>query len=108
MISRLTTVYHAVSAPLLPAGSIALATVLPIAPAVAGGLYIQEFATPSMSVAGAGAQAVADDASTAFHNPAGMPRLEGHQLLNGAGVIISDTKFDAERRAYRRTSRERI
>lgn len=38
--------------------------------ALAGGLYISEFGTPSMGVASAGAQAVASDASTAFHNPA--------------------------------------
>jgi long-subunit fatty acid transport protein len=48
------------------------------APAVAGGLYLNEFATPSMGTAGAGAEALADDASTnfAFHNPAGMTRLK--------------------------------
>ena len=43
--------------------------------AFAGGLYISEFGTPSMGVAAAGSQAVASDASTAFHNPAGMTRL---------------------------------
>ncbi len=44
--------------------------------AQAGGLYLNEFATPSMGVAGAGQEAVANDASTnfAFHNPAGMTR----------------------------------
>ena len=40
--------------------------------ALAGGLYINEFGTPSMGVAGAGANAVASDASTSFHNAAGM------------------------------------
>jgi long-subunit fatty acid transport protein len=43
--------------------------------ASAGDLYTNEFATPSMGVASAGAQAAAEDASTAFHNPAGMTRL---------------------------------
>ena len=38
----------------------------------AGGLYLQEFGTPAMGAAGAGAQARADDASTAFFNPAGI------------------------------------
>jgi long-subunit fatty acid transport protein len=63
---------------------------------VAGGLYINEFATPSMGVAGAGAEAVADDASTnfAFHNPAGMTRLDGHQVSLGAGYMKIDTEFD--------------
>ena len=42
----------------------------------AGGLYLNEFGTPSMGVAGAGANAVASDASTSFHNPAGMTRIK--------------------------------
>jgi long-subunit fatty acid transport protein len=47
-------------------------TLLKITTLLAGGLYISEFGTPSMGVASTGAQAVASDASTAFHNPAGM------------------------------------
>ena len=51
-------------------------------PVQAGGLYANEFGTPEMGSAGAGAEASALDASTAipFYNPAGMTRLEGHQL----------------------------
>jgi long-chain fatty acid transport protein len=64
----------------------------------AGGLYINEFATPSMGVAGAGQEAVANDASTnfAFHNPAGMTRLEGHSIALGAGLLQGDTEFDTD------------
>jgi len=43
----------------------------------ADGLYLNEFGTPSMGVAGAGTHAVAIDASTSFHNPAGMTRIDG-------------------------------
>jgi len=66
--------------------------------AFAGGLYLNEFATPSMGVAGAGQEAVANDASTAFalHNPAGMTRLDGHHVQLGAGVIYGQTKFDTD------------
>ncbi len=66
--------------------------------AAAGGLYLNEFATPSMGVAGAGAEAVASDASTnfAFHNPAGMTRLDGHSISLGAGVLVGDTEFDTD------------
>lgn len=39
------------------------------APALAGGLYVTEFGDPSMG-------ALAQDASTAFHNPAGIMSLE--------------------------------
>ena len=63
-------------------------------PALAGGLYINEFATPSLGTAGAGAQAWADNASIAFFNPAGMTRLEGKELMLGGGLIYTDVKFD--------------
>ena len=49
----------------------------------AGGLYVPTFGTPSMGVASAGANAIADDASTAIQNPAGMTRLDDHALLGG-------------------------
>jgi len=60
----------------------------------AGGLYIQEFATPSLGSANAGAEAWADNASTAFFNPAGMTRLDGKELMLGAGLLYADIKFD--------------
>ncbi len=64
----------------------------------AGALYLNEFATPSMGVAGAGQEAVASDASTnfAFHNPAGMTRLDGHEIQLGAGLMRGDTEFDRD------------
>ncbi len=64
----------------------------------AAGLYLNEFATPSMGTANAGAEAWANDASTAFalHNPAGMTRIEGHQVSLGAGLLVAKTKFDAD------------
>ncbi len=76
------------------AGVCVLATVVAVAPAQAGGLYINEFATASMGAAGAGAQAIANDASTAFHNPAGMTHLEGSALSLGAGLGVVQTEFD--------------
>jgi long-chain fatty acid transport protein len=62
----------------------------------AGGLYISEFGTPSMGVAAAGAQAVASDASTAFHNPAGMTRIKGKELMLTGGALYSTVKFDPD------------
>jgi long-chain fatty acid transport protein len=62
----------------------------------AGGLYISEFATPSMGVASAGQNAVANDASTALHNPAGMTRLKGRQLMLGVGGVLTRVKFDRD------------
>jgi long-chain fatty acid transport protein len=65
-------------------------------PAWAGGLYINEFGTPSMGVAGAGANAVASDASTAFHNPAGMTRIKGKELMGSAGFLKATVEFDPD------------
>ena len=60
----------------------------------AGGLYLNEFGTPSMGVAGAGANAVANDASTSFHNAAGMTRIKGKELMGTAGLLYSTIEFD--------------
>jgi long-chain fatty acid transport protein len=62
----------------------------------AGGLYVHEFGTPSMGTASAGAQAVATDASTAGHNPAGMTRIEGNQFMLAGGLLYSDVHFDRD------------
>jgi long-chain fatty acid transport protein len=62
----------------------------------AGGLYINEFGTPSMGVAGAGTNAVASDASTSFHNPAGMTRIKGKEFMGAGGLIYSTVRFDPD------------
>lgn len=66
------------------------------APAGAGGLYLRESATPAMSTAGAGAEALARDASTSFHNPAGMSRLDSSQLLLGVASVGGSVEFDPD------------
>jgi long-chain fatty acid transport protein len=62
----------------------------------AGGLYLEEFATPSMGVASAGAEAVCMDASTSFHNPAGMTRLKGNEFMLTGGVFMGTSEFDSD------------
>jgi len=62
--------------------------------AQAGGLYLQEYATSSMGTAGAGRHAYASDGGTILHNPAGMTRLEGHELFAGFAPGGTTTKFD--------------
>ena len=64
--------------------------------ALAGGLYINEFGTPSMGVAGAGANAVASDASTSFHNAAGMTRIKGKEVMGTGGLLYATVKFDPD------------
>lgn len=61
----------------------------------AGGLYLSTFGTPDMGVASAGANAIANDASTAHTNPAGMTRLDDHRILTGLAPGFSTVKFDA-------------
>lgn len=65
-------------------------------PAVAGGLGIYEVGSPDLGTAGAGRAALADDASTAWGNPAGMTRLQGSQLTFGLQPLIVTTEFDAD------------
>jgi len=70
-----------------------LAVFLFATPAWTGGLYIQEFATPSLGTANAGSEAWADNASTAFFNSAGMTRIDGKELMLGGGLLYADVKF---------------
>jgi len=62
----------------------------------AGGLYLATFGDPSMGTASAGANAIAEDASTAHTNPAGMTRLDDHQFLGGLAPGFSTVKFKAD------------
>ena len=63
---------------------------------MAGGLYLNEFGTPAMGTSGAGEQALANDASTAFHNAAGMTRLEGEEVMVTGGLLYADLEFDPD------------
>ena len=62
--------------------------------AYAGGLYLYETGIPDVSTAFAGLAARAEDASTAFSNPAGMTRLTGTQMLIGIQPLIIEAEFD--------------
>ncbi len=65
-------------------------------PSHAGGLYLSSFGDPSMGTASAGANAIANDASTAQTNPAGMTRLDDHRFLGGLAPGFSTVKFKAD------------
>jgi len=64
------------------------------ATANAGGLYIYEYGGPSMGTASAGRTARARDASTAIHNPAGMTRLDDHQLMLAVAPGYGSIEFE--------------
>jgi len=63
-------------------------------PAHAAGLFLYEMATPDLGTASAGRAAAADNAATAFGNPAGMARLESSQMLVGIQPAFGITRFD--------------
>jgi long-chain fatty acid transport protein len=60
----------------------------------AAGLILYEINSPLTGTASAGWAASAEDASTAFTNPAGMTRLDRSQLLVGAQPLIVTSRFD--------------
>jgi len=68
------------------------------APAFAGGLYLYEIGSPDVGLAAAGYAARAQDASTAFSNPAGMTRLKQSQVQFGAQPMYLHVKFDSSSR----------
>ena len=62
----------------------------------AGGLYISEFGHPLQGASNAGAGAIAQDASTAFTNPAGIMSLEQSEwMVTGIG-IYSKIEFEQQ------------
>ena len=62
-------------------------------PAAAGGILLYEFGTAEVGLAAAGYAARAQDASTAFTNPAGMTRLDGTQALAGGQLMWLSNRF---------------
>lgn len=71
------------------------------APAHAAGLYLWEFGHPAQGASGAGAGALAEDASVAFINPAGIVNLDAPHAMATGVLIDSSIKFsqDAARAA---------
>ncbi len=63
-------------------------------PADAAGLFLYEMATPDLGTAAAGRAATADNAATAFGNPAGMTRLDRSQMLIGIQPGYGISNFD--------------
>jgi long-chain fatty acid transport protein len=78
----------------LMAAAAALALAFAATRAGAGGLGLYEVGSSDLGTAAAGRAALAEDASTAWGNPAGMTRLEGVQLLFGLQPLLVTTEFD--------------
>jgi long-chain fatty acid transport protein len=60
----------------------------------AGGLYLLELGIPEVGLAGAGWSARAQDAATAFTNPAGMVRLDRSELMVGIQPLYLNAEFE--------------
>lgn len=60
------------------------------------GLWLYEQGTPDVGTAAAGMAARADDAATAFANPAGMTRLKESQVMAGIQPIYGNMQFDTD------------
>jgi len=61
----------------------------------AGGLTLLEIGTRDLGTAGAGYAARAEDASTAFTNPAGMARIQGDDVVLGTQLLYGNVTFSS-------------
>ena len=75
-------------------GAGVLAATVATTSAHAAGLFLYEMATPDLGTASAGRAAAADNAATAFGNPAGMTRLDQSQILVGIQPAYGISHFD--------------
>ena len=73
-----------------------MALVLAAHDGLAGGLYLYEIGSPDVGLAAAGYAARAQDASTAFTNPAGMTKLDRPALMAGAQPLYVHISFDPD------------
>jgi len=74
-----------------------LATLSPLR-AWGAALELYETGAPDLGTASAGRAAMAEDASTAAANPAGMTQLGRSQLLGASGALLPTTNFDVDPR----------
>ena len=75
---------------------VSLLTIFLSTPALAGGLSVTEFGHPLQGASGAGAAALAQDASTAFTNPAGIMMLDESEWMVTAMGIVSEIEFEQD------------
>jgi len=68
--------------------------------AFGAGLWLYEMGTPDVGTASAGMASRANDAATAFANPAGMTRLNESQLMVGVQPLYADIKFDTQKATF--------
>ena len=62
----------------------------------AAGVWLYEQGTPDLGTASAGRMALAENAATAVHNPAGMTRLDESQVMLGVQPLWLRIEFDPD------------
>lgn len=67
---------------------------------LSAGLWLYEAASPELGTASAGSAAIADSASTAGFNPAGMTRLKQSAFMMGIQPMYVDAQFDINVATY--------
>ncbi len=87
---------HSLQAVGLPGVILLLLLVHTAAYGQCGALCLYEVGHPLQGASSAGAGAAAQDASTAVFNPAGMTRLQEHEVLLGTVLLFSDVAFDLD------------
>jgi len=75
-------------------------SLLMVSHAWSGGLWLYEVAHSEVGTASAGSAAIAERASTAGTNPAGMTRLTRSELMVGFQPMYLDSKFDISSATY--------
>ena len=73
-----------------------LCTILLTTSSWAAGLWLYEQGTPDLGTAAAGRAALANDASTAGNNPAGMTRLDRSQMLAAFQGMFFESEFNLD------------
>jgi long-chain fatty acid transport protein len=76
--------------------TVCLAGLSSSAPVFAGGFQLWEQNVTNIENFHAGRAALANDASTAYDNPAGITRIKNQQVVVGAMGIMTDIRFDGQ------------
>ena len=74
--------------------AVAIAAVMGVPAAQAGGLWLNHYGDFAGARASAGAAAGGDEATTIIHNPATAAFLEGSQTFVSGGIIVPDVQFE--------------
>ena len=90
---------HSILAVTMPAVILIMLLVHTAAYGQCGAICLYEVGHPLQGASSAGAGAAAQDASTAFFNPAGMTRLDDNEIQVGSNLLFSSLEFNVNQSA---------